>query len=172
MTTLPSQYRLPAQPDSLASKTIGQGLQQLSIVPSSPLSTPTPRSVNQGIHPQDYDSPPDTPPIALESEDEEEEPLEHLNNIRGYQEMVDIIDSTMSSPETLATERRARSPNGDLVTDNGQLEEDDGYVESGVDDEMDTVDEESVAEGFEDILDYEAEMERSQPSHPSASEYV
>lgn len=86
--------------------------------------------------------------------------------------MVDIIDSTMSSPETLATERRARSPNGDLVTDNGQLEEDDGYVESGVDDEMDTVDEESVAEGFEDILDYEAEMERSQPSHPSASEYV
>lgn len=110
--------------------------------------------------------------MSLESEEEEEEPFENLDNIRGYQEMSNIVQSTLSSPEVLATEHVARSPNGDQVMENSQLEEDDGYVESGVDDEMDTVDEESEAEVFEDILDYEAEMERSQPSHSSAGEYV
>ena len=35
---------------------------------------------------------------------------------------------------------------------------------NGVDDEMDSVDIESEAELFEDILDHEAEMERSQQS--------
>lgn len=86
--------------------------------------------------------------------------------------MSNIVQSTLSSPEVLATEHVARSPDGDQVMENGQLEEDDDYVGSGVDDEMDTVDEESEAEVFEDILDYEAEMERSQPSHSSTGEYV
>jgi hypothetical protein len=134
--------------------------------------------------------------MSLESEEKEEEPFEKLDDIREYQEMLNIIQSTLSSPEVLATEHiarspdgdqvmengqleedddymgSARSPDGDQVMENGQLEEDDDYVGSGVDDEMDTVDEGSEAEVFEDILDYKAEMERSQPSHSSASEYV
>lgn len=108
----------------------------------------------------------------MESEDEEEEPFENLNNIRAYQEMVRIVESTTSSPEIPWTGHVDIPVENNLVTGNEQLAEDSDYVDNGVDDEMDSVDIESEAEVFEDILDYEAEMERSQQSSLSASEYT
>jgi len=86
--------------------------------------------------------------------------------------MVRIVESTTSSPKIPWTGHVDIPVENNLVTGNEQLAEDSDYVDNGVDDEMDSVDIESEAEVFEDILDYEAEMERSQQSSLSASEYT
>jgi hypothetical protein len=87
----------------------------------------------------------------LESESEEEEVLEHRNNIRAYRQMVNIVASTTSSP--------AREHQVD--------QDDDDYVEEEENDDGDAQDEESEQEMFEDIPDYEAEMERSRQASSS-----
>jgi hypothetical protein len=108
----------------------------------------------------------------LDSEEEEEETLEHLNNVQGYGEMVDVVLSTTSSPVSVASEHRARSLVHDLEIGSELLQEDDDYVDNDTNDGMDTEDEGSEPEVFEDIPDYEAEMERSQQGQSSSGEYV
>lgn len=121
------------------------------------MSTPAQRTVSHG----NYDSLPVPPQRSLESKKEEEGPLENLDDIRGYRGMVSIMEFTMSSPETPSTGHVDIPLDNNLVTVDGELKKDTSYLDDGVDDEMDSVNIESEAELFADILDHGAEVERS-----------
>jgi hypothetical protein len=153
---------------------INHGLQKLVIIPSMLSSTPIQDLESLMVGEPNHHSAPIIRSASTESpeEEEEEETLEGLNNVKGYRELVDIVASTATSSGTPVTADMAGPNHDDVFPGDGlDRDDDDDYVNGGTDDNEDTMDEESEAEVFEDILDYGAEMELSQPDISSQSKW-
>ena len=171
LSTLPSAYRSSVHPGSPLSDLISHGLHQLDFIRSSPSSSCDPSPSSSRTQSPVNVASRQTPPTSLDSDEEEEEPLEYLDNIQDYQEMVEIVASTRSSSERPLDNNDGYQDDGTRSEgDREPLVDDDEYRDDGSSDNGDTQDQESEQEAFEDILDYEAEMEQSEPSLPSQCE--
>lgn len=143
------------------------------MVPVSPSPTSTPSPVNHVGDSHVLNSQVSTPRTSLDSEEEEEETIEGLDNIRAYREMVTIVTQT-SGPEATAISPPPSTATIAPVHQEYQLSDSDNeeYMDNGINHNRDDEDEQREEELFEDAPNNEMETQQSQSPQSTAGEYM